>query len=252
MLIVCKTCASSYHIPQEILGENGCRLRCVGCGEISAVSPEAMATSGAPIVEGQRLGFSALEAPRLGASGLPAFPDGDDGVWRQGAASKPGALSAFRREGARSPGSRWSLAAIAIIACAMAVVAARKPIVKAVPGAARLFAAVGLPVNLSGLALDNVHTNIFDLGDRKMLVVEGAVVNLRDSPTETPNMRIALRGADKRELYVWTAPAPKTRLGPNEQVAFRTRLAAPPDGVNDVLVKFASVGDKLSPVKDGL
>ena len=85
-----------------------------------------------------------------------------------------------------------------------------------------------------------------------MLVVEGAVVNLRDAPTEAPNMRIALRGADQRELYVWTAPAPKAKLGPNEHAAFRTRLAAPPDGVNDVLVKFASAGDKLSPMKDGL
>jgi hypothetical protein len=83
-------------------------------------------------------------------------------------------------------------------------------------------------------------------------VVEGAIVNLRDSATASPNIRIALRGADKRELYVWTAPAPKSRLGPDEQVAFRTRLAAPPDGVSDVMVKFASVGDRLPPMKDGL
>jgi hypothetical protein len=48
------------------------------------------------------------------------------------------------------------------------------------------------------------------------------------------------------------ARAPKARLGPNEQIAFRTRLAAPPDGINDVLVKFASAEDKLSPTKDGL
>jgi hypothetical protein len=134
----------------------------------------------------------------------------------------------------------------------MTVAAQRKPIVRIAPGTARVFAMIGLPVNLRGLALDNVHTNIFDLGDHKMLIVEGAVVNLRDSPTDSPNMRIALRGADKRELYVWTAPAPKAKLAPNERAAFRTRLAAPPDGVNDVLVKFASVGDKLSPMKDGL
>ena len=36
MLIVCKTCASSYHIPREILGETGCQLRCVGCGDSAA------------------------------------------------------------------------------------------------------------------------------------------------------------------------------------------------------------------------
>jgi predicted Zn finger-like uncharacterized protein len=244
MLIVCRTCASSYHIPREILGENGCELRCVGCGDTWAVSPEAGAPDGAPIVEGQRLRLDALGAPR-------SFPGGSDDR-RDDKALKSGFFSALRRAGAASAGLRRTFAVLAIIACAMAVVAARKPIVKAVPAAARVFAAIGLPVNLRGLALDGVHTNIFDLGDRKMLVVEGAVVNLRDFPTDAPNMRIALRGADKRELYVWTAPAPKSKLGPNERASFRTRLAAPPEGVNDVLVKFASVGDKLSPVKDGL
>jgi predicted Zn finger-like uncharacterized protein len=242
MLIVCKTCSSSYHIPREILGENGCALRCAGCGDMWAVSPEAGAADDAPIVEGQRL---RLDAPRSSIGG-----SGDER--RNDNASKSGFRAAFRRKAAGSAGLRRTLAAIAIIGCAMAIVAARTPVVKAVPGTARIFAAIGLPVNLRGLTLDNVHTNIFDLGDRKMLVVEGAVVNLRDSPTEAPNMRIALRGVDKRELYVWTAPAPKTKLGPNERAAFRTRLAAPPDGVNDVLVKFASVGDKLSPMKDGL
>jgi len=242
MLIVCKTCSNSYHIPREVLGENGCQLRCVGCGDIWTVSSkaEAGAARGAPIVEGERLRLEALGAPRSRPYGR-----GDE-------APKSGFLSALRGRGAGRTGFPRTIGAIAIVACAMAAVAARKPVVKAVPATARVFAALGLPVNLRGLALDNVHTNIFDLGDRKMLVVEGAVVNLRDAPTETPNMRIALRGADKRELYVWTAPPPKAKLGPNESAAFRTRLAAPPEGVNDVLVKFASVGDKLSPMKDGL
>ena len=38
----------------------------------------------------------------------------------------------------------------------------------------------------------------------------------------------------------------KTRLGARERVPFRARLAAPPAGVRDVLVKFAAPGDKGS------
>jgi hypothetical protein len=143
-------------------------------------------------------------------------------------------------------------AVVLVLGGAMGVIAARAAVVKTIPDSARIFAAIGLPVNLRGLALDNVRTNIFDSGDRKVLVVEGLVTNLRDSSVEAPNMRIALRGRDKRELYVWTAPAPKGQLGPNEQVAFRSRLAAPPDEVSDVLVRFAAVGEKLSPMKEGL
>jgi hypothetical protein len=107
-------------------------------------------------------------------------------------------------------------------------------------------------VNLRGLALDNVRTNTFDLPEGKVLVVEGVVVNLRDSAIAAPDIRIALRGADKRELYVWTSPAPKDRLAANEEVSFRTRLAAPPEGVRDVLVRFASSTGKVTPTKEGL
>ena len=255
MLIVCKTCASSYHIPQEILGDDGCRLRCVGCGDIWAVSPQASMADGAPIVEGERVLCDALEPAWRRARHRGALFSGEPSSgWLEERASRRrgGFLSSLRSIKKLSTGVRAGIAALSIVACAMAAVAARAAIVKAVPSTARIFAAVGLPVNLRGLALDNVRTNIFDLGDRKILVVEGAVVNLRDSAMETPNMRIVLRDADKREIYVWTAPAPRAKLEPNEQIAFRTRLAAPPDGVKDVLVKFASVGDKPSPMKDGL
>jgi len=245
MLIVCKTCASSYHIPRDVLGENGCRLRCVGCGEAWTVTIDTIDNNGAPIVEGRRVATGALEDAQRGVR--CALP---------GAAAATGAE---RRRQDRSTRKSYALgrtaktfAALLILGCAMGAVGARETIVKAVPSAARIYAALGLPVNLRGLALDNVRTNIFDSGDRKVLIVEGAIVNLRDSSRETPNMRIALRGLNKQELYVWTAPAPKARLGPNEEVAFRTRLAAPPDGVSDVLVRFAASGDKLSPMKEGL
>ena len=59
-----------------------------------------------------------------------------------------------------------------------------------------------------------------------------------------PNLRLALRGEDGREIYVWTARAPKISLSARERVPFRARLAAPPAGVRDVLVKFAAPGDK--------
>jgi len=51
---------------------------------------------------------------------------------------------------------------------------------------------------------------------------------------------------------VWTVRAPKSRLGPNEETPFRARLAAPPEGAKDVLVKFASAGDKAPLGEAGL
>lgn len=246
MLIVCKTCASSYHIPREILGESGCRLRCVGFGEAWAIAPEAIEADGAPVLEGQRIPAEAIDPSREGLRHRPPPSAGRAG----------GAFPQRRKVRARQSRvlrkTTKAIAGLLVVGCAMGAVAGRASIVRAAPATARIFASVGLPVNLRGLALDNVRTNIFDSGDKKVLLVEGAIVNLRDSPAETSDLRIALRDQDKRELYVWTASAPKGRLGPNEQVPFRTRLAAPPDGVSDVLVRFTAVGDKLSPAKEGL
>jgi predicted Zn finger-like uncharacterized protein len=244
MLIVCKTCASSYHIPREILGENGCQLRCVGCGAAWAVTSEALEADGASIMQGSRL-------PAVSAIARAGSRDHQARFGRDGRAERRAQALTQRKSGGANKIATFS-AALLMLGSAMGVIAARAAVVRAAPDTARIFAAIGLPVNLRGLALDNVHTNIFDSGDRKVLIVEGAVVNLRDASVDTPSMRIALRGSDKREIYVWTAPAPKAQLGPNERITFRSRLAAPPEDVSDVLVRFAAVGEKLSPVKDGL
>jgi predicted Zn finger-like uncharacterized protein len=227
MLITCKTCSSSYHIPREILGEEGAQLRCAGCGDVWAVT----AAPAAPF-EMSAARFEPFSAIR---------PDPLDADPRKIAAPRKG----FRRQGA-------PFVALLILACAMTAVGERRPIVKATPATARIYAAIGLPVNLRQMALENVGANLGALDDKKVLMVEGSLINLRNEAAEAPNLRIAVRGADARELYVWTVKAPKNRLGPNEEAQFRARLATPPAGAKDVLVKFASAGDKAPLAEAGL
>jgi predicted Zn finger-like uncharacterized protein len=227
MLITCKTCSSSYHIPREILGEEGAQLRCAGCGDVWAVT----AARAAPFE---------MSAPRFEPFNA-IRPDPLDANPRKIAAPRKG----FRRQGA-------PLVALLIIAGAMTAVGERRPIVKAAPATARIYAAIGLPVNLRQMALENVGANLGALDDKKVLMVEGSLINLRNEAAEAPNLRIAVRGADARELYVWTVKAPRNRLGPNEETQFRARLATPPAGAKDVLVKFASAGDKAPLAEAGL
>jgi hypothetical protein len=112
---------------------------------------------------------------------------------------------------------------------------------------AAAYASLGMPVNLRGLSIDSVRATISAPGDdRRELLVTGEIVNLRQVETPVPSLRLTLFGAGRRELYLWTAREPKSALGPHERVAFRARLAAPPAGVRDVLVKFAALGDKAS------
>jgi hypothetical protein len=136
---------------------------------------------------------------------------------------------------------------LALMIAATTTIAARGAIVSAAPATAAAYARLGLPVNLRGLSIDDVRATIAEEpeGSRELLVA-GEIVNLRESETPVPSLRLTLRGEEQRQLYVWSALGPKTRLGPHERVAFRARLAAPPAGVRDVLVKFAATGDKAS------
>jgi hypothetical protein len=126
-------------------------------------------------------------------------------------------------------------------------IASRAAIVSIAPATAAVYAHLGMPVNLRGLAIDRVRaTASKQTEDSRELLVTGEIVNVRGTETPVPDLRLALRADDGRELYVWTARGPKSCLGPHERVAFRARLAAPPPGVRDVLVKFGAPGDKAS------
>jgi hypothetical protein len=127
----------------------------------------------------------------------------------------------------------------------MTAIASRSAIVSVAPATAAIYAGVGMPVNLRGLSIVGLQATITQQTESQAeLLVTGEIANLSDEEAPAPNLRIALRGADGRELYVWTARGPKSRLIARERIPFRARLAAPPTGVREVLVKFASPGNK--------
>lgn len=140
-------------------------------------------------------------------------------------------------------------AIIAIVFGAMALIGMRERIVRVLPVATALYSAMGLKVDAIGLDLRGVTSKIVTEGQRKVLTVEGEIVNLRRSANRVPPMALAVRGADGRERYAWTAAAPKMRLSPGESVQFRARLASPPGDGADVLVRFAGLDEAEKSVR---
>ena len=222
MFIACRTCSASYHIPDEILGDHACQFRCAHCGRSWEL------------------------APRQTLAGSLALDHDAAGPRPNVARARKGA-----RFAARAGRVAASLAFGAALGGAMGAVAAREAIVRELPATAGLYRAIGLPVNLTGLSIVEVSAHLGQGPDKTLLAVEGSLVNLRQRETAAPDLRIALRGADGRELYVWTTRPPKDRLAAGERAPFVARLAAPPPGVVDALVKFVAPGDKLSPGPEG-
>jgi len=132
-----------------------------------------------------------------------------------------------------------ALAGIGLVLLTMAVIGLRSEIVRIFPRTASIYAALGLPVNLRGLQLEHFHTVTTGAGFRTTLGIEGEIENLRSHMVQIPPIELAIRDAQGRILYSWQVPAPKQRLGPHESFAFRAKLAAPPAGGKDVLIRFA-------------
>lgn len=152
----------------------------------------------------------------------------------------------FRTKGPR----RWpqlkdrigrSMGAISVLTAVLLVTVVllqREAIVRAVPDLASLYAAFGMPVNLRGLAIEEVTTHRETENGQPVLVIEGKVVNVVSGARPVPTLRLALRGEDASEIYAWSVEPRAPELGPGETLKFRTRLAAPPDAAADVQIRF--------------
>src|SRR5437588_564595 len=110
----------------------------------------------------------------------------------------------------------------------------RRAVVRFVPQTASLFSAVGLPVNLRGLSLDDIKTSIEAHEGVTVLMVEGTIANVTRQPLEVPRLRFAVRNAAGYEVYAWTALPAEPVLAPGDRVSFRSRLASPPADAQDI------------------
>jgi hypothetical protein len=163
----------------------------------------------------------------------------------RGGMEAPGGASRRRSRAAGAIAPALVFAALTI--ASTVAIGARAALVSIAPATARVYALAGMPVNLRGLAIAGVHAaSRQDAQGQGELLITGEIANLRDRETPLPDLRLALRAQDGRELYIWTARGPKASLGARERVPFRARLAGPPAGVRDVLVKFIAPGNKGS------
>jgi len=74
-------------------------------------------------------------------------------------------------------------------------------------------------------------------------VVEGNLVNITGRAIDLPRLRLAVRDAGGKEIYTWTATAPKARLEAGEAAPFRSRLASPPPDGSSIEVRFFAPAD---------
>ncbi len=122
----------------------------------------------------------------------------------------------------------------------------RTDVVRLLPQTASLYAHIGMPVNLRGLNIDDLATATETHEGVPILVVRGKIVNVTGAITEVPRLKLVVRDAAKREIYSWTVGPPVARLLPYQATDFSSRLASPPAGSKDVMVRFLNRRDLMA------
>jgi hypothetical protein len=114
---------------------------------------------------------------------------------------------------------------------------APKTVVSTVPGAARLYAMMGMPVNLTGLEIQDVRYTWEDLGQGPVLKVEGYIVNVSGDEVAVPPVIVALQDAGGAEVTAVTAEVGS--LAPGTSVPFVAQFPSPSTPVANLQVRFA-------------
>jgi hypothetical protein len=131
----------------------------------------------------------------------------------------------------------WGVLALLLIMLAALVAMAPKTVVSLLPGSARLYAMMGMPVNILGLAIENVRSAWNDAGPERVLQVDGDIVNLTAGEVKVPTVVVTLQDQSGRELSQFTADV--LPLGAGARSPFTVQFPSPPENVSNLEVRFA-------------
>jgi predicted Zn finger-like uncharacterized protein len=149
------------------------------------------------------------------------------------------AIGGERRKSKVSPvvAIGWGVLALLLVILAAILALAPKAVVSALPGATRLYAILGRPVNLRGLAVQDVHYAWTDVGGGLVLKVEGNIVNLTSGNVDVPPVVIALEDASGKQISEFTTKVAPLAAG--ARTPFTVQIPSPPDTVRSLKVRFA-------------
>ena len=111
--------------------------------------------------------------------------------------------------------------------------------VSLLPGAARVYAMLGMPVGAQGLAFEGVRYGWTNDGSQTVLEVQGNVQNTSSATMTVPTVVIALRDENGDEISEWTTEVGAAELAAGEEAPFLRQIPSPPSNVRSLKVRFA-------------
>jgi len=250
MILTCPACATRYFVDAAKVGPEGKTVRCASCATTWRADAEAISPEPLPTGTAEPAGSQVADSPEPVASA--ASPS---------AAAPTPALAlelpkAFRaranqRRVVRSAvvhGVVWGGLAASVSAVAVLGALFRDDVVRHAPRAAGLYAAIGMPVNPTGLALENVMAQPALQDGHAALMVSGVIRNINDRAVTAPPLKISVLDQGGQPVKGKLAEAGAGKIAPGETRHFMVALIDPPRSAKNIDVSFA-VGAKTIPAK---
>lgn len=121
----------------------------------------------------------------------------------------------------------------------------RDAVVRAVPDLAKLYALVGLEVNVRGVVFSQFQAERATTAGLPVLRIDGVMMNVEGEPIALGPLRLALVDDAAQELFVWRVEPDQDVLAPGSILPIASELTAPPANVASVAVRFMQVGEQL-------
>lgn len=240
MILTCPECATGYFVEDGQIRAAGRAVRCAACGHRWTAYPERPLELVSSGEEG------ALAKPPPDPEPAPLTAEDLPRVFRGRAEEEK------RMRQAAITGAIWAGAVLAVAAVIGLALVFREGVVRAWPQTASLYAVIGLPVNITGLVIEQVRAEPSLQDGHATLAVSGVIRNITDHPVMAPPLRISLYNAQGKRVAGQIAALGNARVPPGETRHFVTSIFDPPFSAANLQVDFAvgaaTTAARVSPV----
>ena len=230
VLIRCPACGASETADPAVLTD-GPMIVCRYCGETWPAAPSRTPSRSLVAVEGSAGRRRLLEAERRP---LVAYSAGADGAW---AAKMAGDVDAAPSRRSRLPMLAAATAAFLFLA---AFVLGRTGAVAAIPDLAGLYAALGMPVNLDGLAIEDVSAERTEEG----LVAHGVLRNPGSEEAAAAPLVAVLRDVSGTVIGSRRFDPPVRMIAGGAAAPFELELLQTPDSASEIVLRFGQPAEE--------
>lgn len=242
MILTCPNCGSQFQIDPKLLGENGRRVRCSGCGERWLATQPAAAPAAPP-------------PPPVAPAPVEPSPERPEAPVREASvppkeevlAEASGGPPISQRHDLGAPArERRSrvfglLCLVLVLLLLTGLILLRNEVARAVPSAVAVFENLGFPVTVqSGLEIRNLTYRRVEENGIVSLVVQGEVANVATTMRSLPALRVGLQDAARTEIDFGLFDLPQRILEAGRTMEFEVRLVDPPSSARTFRVNFDS------------